>query len=82
MITDNIIRLSINEIKDFDFPKDELFLLEIIEKGVKYEFLINLSSSNDNLICFGSGGRKKSLKPPIFQRYSWRKYFDESLIFL
>ncbi|KZX12190.1 hypothetical protein [Methanobrevibacter curvatus] len=82
---ENIISLDINDIKSFDFYFDELFGLEIIKYEIKYEFLIKLSRNNDNLICFGSGAveRKgsKALAPPIFNRWSWHEYFNDSILF-
>ncbi|KZX16124.1 hypothetical protein MBCUT_09900 [Methanobrevibacter cuticularis] len=82
---DKIISLELDEIEKYSFPRDELFGLKIIENGVKYEFLIKLSSYNNNLICFGSGAYKnsgpKATYPPIFNRWSWNKDFEESVLF-
>lgn len=83
--TKNIIKLNIDEISDFKFPYDERFGLEIINKDVKYEFLIRLSSTNDNLIVFGAGAFERSgpkkLDPPVFRRHSWDRNFEESVLF-
>jgi hypothetical protein len=82
-IVDTIFRLSIDEISTFKFPKDELFGLRIIEKDVKYEFLIRLSSTNENLLCLGSSGgvNHKTRKIPNFSRHTWQKNFDSSVIY-
>ena len=84
-IVDEFIKLNIDEIKDFKFPLDELFGLEISHEGVKYNFMINFKSTSSKLICAGSGahtGRAKGdlITPLFFSRWSWHKYFDQSFI--
>ena len=45
-IVDEFIKLNIDEIKDFKFPLDELFGLEISHEGVKYNFMISFKSTS------------------------------------
>lgn len=74
--------LDIEELVSAEFPLDELFSLEVHHNDVKYEFLVRLASSNNNLICFGSGAyNPQRLSPPIFNRYSWQSEFEESVIY-
>ena len=83
-----VISLNMDEIDSYDFPLDELFGLEVINKGVKFCFIINFSSKNKNLICCGSGAQDRTAKtssgklrkPPFLDRWSWYSYFDESYI--
>ncbi|KZX13685.1 hypothetical protein [Methanobrevibacter filiformis] len=79
----NIIKLNVEEIATFDFPEDEFFGLEIIEKKVKYDFLLRFSSKNDKLLCLGSsvGSKRYNIEPPIFTRQSWQNRFEESVIY-
>ena len=84
-IVDKIINLDVNEIKNFDFPFDELFGIEVLIDGINYEFIARFSSFSDGLICFGSGSADrngpKAVEPPIFQRFSWYNAFEESVLF-
>ena len=84
-IVNKIINLDVNEIENFDFPLDEVFGIETLVDGIKYEFIAKFSSSSDGLICFGSGAADKvgpnAIEPPIFHRFSWHKSFDESVLF-
>lgn len=74
--------LDIEELVSAEFPLDELFSLEVHHNDVKYEFLVRFASSNNNLICFGSGAyNPQRLSPPIFNRYSWQSEFEESVIY-
>lgn len=87
-LIDNIIKIDIEEIFNYPFPLDEPFGLEILHNGNIYDFIIRLSSGNDNLICFGSGHNGRNMKnhqnelikPPFLNRWSWYKYYDESVI--
>ena len=87
-LIDNIIKIDSDEIFNYPFPLDEPFGLEIIHNGNIYDFIIRLSSNNDNLICFGSGHNGRNMKdhknelikPPFLNRWSWYKYFEESVI--
>lgn len=74
--------VDINELKSARFPLDELFYLIVKNDNVKYQFLVRFSSTNKNLICFGSGAYDpKRLSPPIFRRHSWQHRFEESVIY-
>lgn len=74
--------LKIQELEQFKFPLDELFSLQVNYNNVKYEFIIRFSSSNKNLICFGSGAYdRKKLSPPIYNRHYWQSEFEESVLY-
>ncbi|MBE6506279.1 MAG: glycosyltransferase, partial [Methanobrevibacter millerae] len=87
-ILDNIISIDFNEIEEFNFPRDTVFELHVNYKNIIYSFIINFSSKNKNLICFGPGAHARNsknskgeiIKPPYYDRWSWYKYFDESFI--
>lgn len=87
-LVDYIIKLTINEIEDYEFPLDKPFGLEINYKNVKYCLIIRFSSENKNLICCGPGAHARDERtskgilktPPFFHRWSWYKYFEESFI--
>lgn len=87
-LVDNVIRLNFSEIESFNFPLDDVFGLEINYDGIKYCFIIRLSSKNKNLICCGSGAQQRNGKvdngklkrPPYLDRWSWYKFFEESFI--
>ncbi|WP_410255764.1 glycosyl transferase family 2 [Bacillus cereus] len=76
------IEINYNQINDFQLIYDSPFRLEVEWNQTNYEFFIHLKSSTPNLLIFGSGAyNSQKLKPPIFHRYSWTKYFDDSMIF-
>ena len=85
---ENKISIDMEDIVDYDFPLDEPFALEIIHKGCRYDFIIRLSSSNENLICFGSGATTRNrtdskgqpIVPPFLNRWSYYGFLDESCI--
>ena len=87
-LVDKVIELDYDDVENYNFPLDEPFGLEIIHNGIIYDFIINLSSSNKNLICFGSGHNGRNMRnskneliaPPFLNRWSYYKYFDESVI--
>lgn len=87
-LVDTIIKLDINEVIDYDFPLNKPFGLEIMHNGIIYDFIIKLSSNNNNLICFGSGHNGRNVKnsknqiktPPFLNRWSYYKHFNESII--
>ena len=73
---------SMDELDSTQLPIDEFFYLVVKHDEVKYQFMIRLASSNNNLICFGSGAYDpEKLKPPIFRRHSWQGEFEESVIY-
>lgn len=83
-LVDKIIDCDFDCIPFSDFPLNERFGLIVKKNDVKYEFLINLKSESDKLICLGSGALNGSdlerfeLKPR-FHRQSWN--FNDSTIF-
>lgn len=83
-LVDKIIICDFEDIPFDDFPVDERFGLIVKKNNVKYEFLINLKSDADKLICLGSGAlngddlERFELKPR-FHRQSWN--FNSSTIF-
>lgn len=87
-IINNVIYLKLEEIENYSFPTDSVFGLEVVENGVKYDFIINFSSTNKNLIAFGAGAwprnkldsNGKLIEPPFLDRWSWYGYFNESCI--
>lgn len=54
-LVDNIIKIDIDEIEDYDFPLDQAFGLQIIHHDELYCFIIRFSSQNKNFICMGPG---------------------------
>jgi len=87
-LVDNIISLDLNEIEDYEFPQDEPFGLEIIYKEALFYLIIKFSSTNKNFICFSPGAFRRDsvsstgeiIEPPHFVRWSWYRFFDESVI--
>lgn len=87
-LVEKVIKLDFNKIETFEFPLDEAFGLEVDYEGIKYCFIIKLSSNNKNLICCGSGAQQRGGKttngklkhPPYLDRWSWHEYFEESFI--
>lgn len=81
--TNRNLTLQMNELESADLPLDEFISLEISHNNVKYEFLVRFSSTNKNLICFGSGAYtpNENLTPPIYRRHSWQSEFEESVIY-
>lgn len=87
-LVDNIIKLELNEIESYNFPIDEVFGLEVINKNIKFCFIIKFSSKNKNLICCGAGASSRNSKtskgilkkPPYFSGWSWYSIFDDSFI--
>jgi hypothetical protein len=84
----DVIELSIDEIEGYEFPQDRLFGLMVPYNDDLYCFTINFSSTNKNFICMGPGARNRQqldkngnvMKPPFFVRWTWHKYFEESVI--
>ncbi|MEE0936120.1 MAG: hypothetical protein U0L42_10680 [Methanobrevibacter sp.] len=87
-LVDNIISLDLDEIDDYEFPQDEPFGLEIIYKEALFYLIIKFSSTNKNFICFSPGAFRRDrvsskgeiIEPPHFSRWSWYKFFDETVI--
>lgn len=65
-------------------PLDKRVGLVVMLNNVKYEFLINIKSDSDSLICLGPSGLpdknaiKKFKNRPMFTRHSWN--FKESVL--
>lgn len=82
-LTNIIFNCNFDEIKNQNFPKDKRFGLIVNKNGIKYEFLITLNSSSENLFVGASAalprnyGRDRS--KPYFERWSWE--YDVSTIF-
>lgn len=73
---------DLDKLKSAKFPLDEFFYLVVKDDGVKYQFLVRLSSSNENMICFGSEEFDPEKEaPPIFRWHSLEDRFEESVIF-
>ena len=87
-LVNNIIKIDIEEIEDYDFPLDQAFGLQIIHHDELYCFIIRFSSQNKNFICMGPGAHARDEKdskgniiyPPFFVRWRWYKYLEESTI--
>ena len=87
-IIDNIISLKLEDIETYDFPQDQPFGLEIIENNALFYLIIKFSSTNKNFICMNPGAFDRDrytsdgelIEPPYFSRWSWYRYFDESVI--
>ena len=87
-LIDNLISLKMEDLETFEFPLDEPFGLEIVHGKALFYFIINFSSTNKNLICMppGAFNRHKRtssgdlIKPPYFTRWSWYRFFEESVI--
>ena len=72
MYTDNQFVIDMDELKFADIPVNRFFHLQVNYNNVKYEFLIRFSSTNKNLVCFGSGAYDPTnFKPPVYNRHSW-----------
>ena len=82
MYTDNQFVIDMDELKSADIPVNRFFHLQVNYNNVKYEFLIRFSSTNKNLVCFGSGAYDPTnFKPPVYNRHSWGSEFEESVIY-
>ena len=82
----NIIECGYDELKNYSFPKNELFGLIIKINNVKYEFLLNLKDNTDKLLVLGSGARDinqtiENKHRPYFNRWSWKFNEEISTIF-
>lgn len=86
-LTDKIITSSFEDLDNIlnTIPLNKDVGLIVILNNEKYEFLINIKSSNDKLICLGPSGLpdmehiKKFKNAPCFTRHSWD--FNESTIY-
>lgn len=83
-LVEKIIECEINNIPFSEIPIDERFGLIVYKNKVKYEFLIHLKSTSQNLICLGSGALngvdlERFKQKPRFNRQSWK--IKESTVF-
>lgn len=85
-LTDEIITCKYEELKKY-LPKITLnkkIGLVVLLNGIKYEFLLNIKSSSNDLICLGPSGLQsldeinKFRDRPMFSRHSWE--FEESIL--
>lgn len=87
-LVDNLIQVDMDDLETYEFPQDEPFGLEIIYKEALFYLIIKFSSTNKNFICFSPGAFRRDrvssdgeiIDPPHFSRWSWHKFFDESVI--
>ena len=80
-LVETIIKLEFKEIKQYSFPLDKPFGLQIKYGEQLFCFIIKFSSKNNNLICFGPGAHERNInKPPYFDRWSWFSHFEESTL--
>lgn len=87
-LVDNLISLKIEDLETYEFPLDHPFGLEIINGNALFYLIIRFSSDNNNLICMNPGAFDRDrydpegnlIEPPYFSRWSWYKYFEESVI--
>jgi hypothetical protein len=82
-LVDTVICCEFDEIKKQVFPMNKMFGLLVIIDNVKYEFLLNLKST-EKILVIGSGARNPNTsiedkKRPLFHRWSWN--FMQSVIF-
>lgn len=68
-----------------EIPLNKQVGLTVILNDIKYEFLVDIKSTNDGLLCFGPSGLpskqqiQKFKSRPFFSRHSWK--FNDSTIF-
>ena len=81
-ITEKIIELNFDElITNLNLEFDKKIGLIVHKDDVKYEFVLNLKGSNDDLLILGSGAlgfRKFDRTRPYIDRNSW--HFKQSTI--
>lgn len=73
------INISYEQLEGIYFNMEEPFLLSVEWQGINYEFIIRMKLQSKTYY-FGFGASEKQ-SPPIFQRYTWIKDFEESVIF-
>lgn len=83
-LVDKIFEMDLEDIEHFNFPLNELFGLRVMHNYNEYCFLVRFSTENDKLVCIGSGSQfrdEKSFNRPVFQRHSWQKGINSSVIY-
>lgn len=76
--------LHYDKLDSFIFTTTDPFILTVEWEGIKYEFLIRMKANSSHLLIMGSGAMnlyEKRIKPPYFQRHSWMKSLNESVIY-
>lgn len=87
-LVDDLILLNMDELETYEFPQDRRFGLEVICGEALFYLIIKFSSTNKNFICMNPGAFDRDrynsngelIEPPYFSRWSWDKYFEESVI--
>ena len=70
------------ELEGHDIPKDSMYVLRVMRKGVPYEYLINRRSDSDKLIVFNNGAvAGGNVNLPVFQRHSWAGLLKTSSVY-
>lgn len=74
-----------DELKDFEIPFNQPFILTVNWDGIKFEFLIKMKQDASGLLILGSGAgtitNEARVFTPYFQRHSWIDDFDDSVIY-
>ena len=85
-LVDKIIVIEYNELEEYipKFPINKRFGLVVHLNNIKYEFLLNLKESSDNILVLSpsalNGDKiEKFSNRPFFSRHSWN--FNESTIY-
>ncbi len=87
-LVDTLIQVDMDNLETYEFPQDQPFGLEVIYKEALFYLIIKFSSTNKNFICFSPGAFRRDrvssdgeiIDPPHFSRWSWYKFFDETVI--
>ncbi|MGE6630253.1 glycosyl transferase family 2 [Bacillus sp. NPDC077027] len=62
---------------------NEPYILNIEERGVSFEFYLNLLDKSDQLTVMSSGAvNRDKIKPPVFHRHSWAEEINCSTIYI
>lgn len=74
--------IDYSELEEFDILLDTPFTLCVNRDGVKYDFLMKIRETAENLLFMGSGAfNPEKFSPPVFQRFAWMDDFNDSLIY-
>lgn len=78
----SVENIDIEDLDQFKIPSsDKPFILAILNKGVKFEFLIKNKQGAENILIMGSGSFDSSkMNLPIFHRHAWIKDFNETVV--
>lgn len=77
------VTAKFNDSNDFYENLDSCSLIREVVSGVQYDFLWAPKENADKIFVFFSGDilRKKN-SPPVFQRWSWAKFFPGSCLYV